>query len=113
MDHLTGMCAFSATNKKNAITNRELQTFSMFQLYFFLSEPLFTTPPALSAFLFLIMLQFRYPVLLWPNKSGATPIIKRLCQENCVNQMLRAGNSCPKMNNVAVGGGGGDTCLVP
>lgn len=53
-------------------------------------------------FLFLIMWQFRYPVLLWTNKSGATPIIKYLCQENCVNQMLRADNSCPKMNNMAV-----------
>lgn len=53
-------------------------------------------------FLFLIMWQFRYPVLLWPNKSGATPIIKHLCQENCVNQMLRAGYSCSKRNNMAV-----------
>lgn len=70
---------------------------------FFQSEPLFFSPAALFAFLFLIMWQFQYPVSLWPNKSGVTPIIKHLCQENCVNQMLRAGNSCPKTNIMEVG----------
>lgn len=109
VDHLPGMCIFFSHKQK--VCNKYAAILTLVTAFFFFNEPLFTSPAVLSALLLLIMWQFRYPVSLWPNKSGATPIIMHLCQENCVNQMLWARNSCPKTNIMAVRGK--NTSIVP